>query len=97
MLLIRGVSQNVFLTGCPSQFPGLPDRIYSALRPILPPEIHLGSVQCAQDPLRDAWRGMAAFANKGEFRKVAITRTDYEELGGEWIKKWWGGNWNYAE
>ncbi|KAL4069236.1 hypothetical protein J3A83DRAFT_4095857 [Scleroderma citrinum] len=89
--------KNVFVTGSPSKFPGLSERVYSALRPILPPEMELCDVQCAQDPLRGAWRGMAAFANTGGFKDVEVTRAEYEEWGGERIKKWWGGNWNCAQ
>ncbi|EIW86258.1 chromatin remodeling complex subunit [Coniophora puteana RWD-64-598 SS2] len=88
--------QNVFVTGSPSKLPGLTDRIYSTLRPILPPEMHLGEIVRAADPSLDAWRGMAAFANTDEFSKYGVTKEEYEELGGERIKRWWGGNWNQS-
>ncbi|KAG8220259.1 hypothetical protein J3R82DRAFT_1308 [Butyriboletus roseoflavus] len=86
--------KNVFITGGSSQFPGLRERIYATLRPILPPEMHLGEVVRAADPSLDAWRGMAAFANTEEFNWVGVTREEYDEWGGERIKRWWGGNWN---
>lgn len=86
--------QNVFITGGSSQFPGLSERIYATLRPILPPEMNLRPVVRAADPSLDAWRGMAAFANTGEFKQVGVTREEYDEWGGERIKRWWGGNWN---
>ena len=85
--------QNVFLTGTPSQLPGLSDRLHATLRPILAPETPLGIVRAA-DPVRDAWRGMADFARTDEFHRVGVTRAEYEEWGGERIKRWWGGNWN---
>ena len=44
----------------------------------------------------DAWHGMAEFARTEEFGKVGVTKTEYEEWGGERIRKWWGGNWNMA-
>ncbi|RPD59335.1 actin-like ATPase domain-containing protein [Lentinus tigrinus ALCF2SS1-7] len=84
---------NVFLTGGPSQFPGLADRLHATLRPILPPEMPLEIVKAA-DPMLDAWRGMADFAKTEEFKQVGVTRAEYEEWGGERIKRWWGGNWN---
>ncbi|KAL0570121.1 Actin-related protein 5, partial [Marasmius crinis-equi] len=74
--------QNVTLTGTPSLIPGLPDRLYTTLRPILPPEMPIG-IKAAQDPSNDAWRGMAKFALTDEFRDVGVSREEYEEYGGE--------------
>ncbi|TCD67456.1 Actin- protein 5 [Steccherinum ochraceum] len=85
--------KNVFVTGGPSQIPNLTDKLYATLRPILPPEMPLEIVKAA-DPSLDAWRGMADFAKTDEFRKVGVTKAEYEEWGGERIKRWWGGNWN---
>ena len=81
------------MTGTPSQLPGLSDRLHATLRPILPPEMPLETVRAA-DPVLDAWRGMADFAKTDEFKKVGVTKAEYEEWGGERIKRWWGGNWN---
>ncbi|OJT07940.1 Actin-like protein arp5 [Trametes pubescens] len=85
--------QNVFLTGGPSQLPNLIPRLHATLRPILPPEMPLDIVRAA-DPTSDAWRGMADFAKTDEFARVGVTKAEYEEWGGERIKRWWGGNWN---
>lgn len=85
--------QNVFLTGSPAQMPGLTDRLHATLRPILPPEMPLNIVRAA-DPSIDAWRGMAAFAQTDESQRVAVTKAEYEEWGGERVRRWWGGNWN---
>lgn len=85
--------QNVFLTGTPSQLPGLSDRLHATLRPILPPEMPLEIVRAA-DPSLDAWKGMADFAKTEEFKTVGVTKDEYDEWGGERIKRWWGGNWN---
>ncbi|KAG8220241.1 hypothetical protein J3R82DRAFT_1282 [Butyriboletus roseoflavus] len=91
------VLQSVQITTCQgrwsgfppsSQFPGLRERIYATLRPILPPEMYLGEVVRAADPSLDAWRGMAAFANTEEFNWVGVTREEYDEWGGERIKRW---------
>jgi actin-related protein 5 len=83
----------VFLTGTPARMPGLSDRLHAALRPILPPEMPLRIVRAA-DPSLDAWRGMAAFAQTEEFSRVGVTKAEYEEWGGERVRRWWGGNWN---
>lgn len=85
--------QNVFLTGTPARMPGLSDRLRATLRPILPPEMPLQIVR-ATDPSLDAWRGMAAFAQTEEFSRVGVTKAEYEEWGGERLRRWWGGNWN---
>ncbi|KIP05326.1 hypothetical protein PHLGIDRAFT_74446 [Phlebiopsis gigantea 11061_1 CR5-6] len=85
--------KNVFVTGGPSKLPGLIPRLQASLRPILPPEMPLAIVRAA-DPLNDAWRGMADFAKTDEFPKYGVTKAEYEEWGGERIKRWWGGNWN---
>ncbi|KAJ3482992.1 hypothetical protein NLI96_g6604 [Meripilus lineatus] len=41
-------------------------------------------------------KGMADFAKTEEFAKVGVTKAEYDEHGGERIKRWWGGNWNSA-
>lgn len=89
------VLQNVFVTGGPSQLPGLTERLEATLRPILQPELPL-SIVCAADPELDAWRGMADFAKTSDLQNVSVTKDLYEEWGGERIKRWWGGNWNYS-
>ena len=50
----------------------------------------------AADPVFDAWKGMADFSQTDEFRTVGVTKAEYEEWGGERVKRWWGGNWNWA-
>ncbi|EMD41405.1 hypothetical protein CERSUDRAFT_109993 [Gelatoporia subvermispora B] len=85
--------KNVFVTGGPSQLPGLLPRLQATLRPVLPPEMPLDIVR-ASDPVHDAWKGMADFAKTDEFKRVGVTRAEYEEWGSERIKRWWGGNWN---
>ncbi|KAH9949526.1 actin-like ATPase domain-containing protein [Amylocystis lapponica] len=85
--------KNVLVTGSPSQLPGLIPRMQAALRPILPPETPLKIVRAAE-PSLDAWKGMAAFAKTDEFTRVSVTKAEYEEWGGERVKRWWGGNWN---
>jgi len=85
--------KNVFVTGAPAQLPGLKNRLYNAMRPILSPEMPI-EIHLAQRPAIDAWRGMAHFSRTEEFRKVGVSKAEYEEWGGERIRRWWGGNWN---
>jgi len=48
----------------------------------------------AEDPSLDAWKGMAEFSQTEEFATVGVTRAEYDEYGGERVRRWWGGNWN---
>ncbi|KAJ8482260.1 hypothetical protein ONZ45_g15010 [Pleurotus djamor] len=86
---------NVFFTGSPSCLPGLAPRLQATLRPIMAPEMTI-NIKRAENGALDAWRGMARFARTDEFKNgnFAVTREEYEEWGGERIKRWWGGNWN---
>jgi len=85
--------KNVFLTGSPSQLPGIVARLHETLRPILPPEMPIKVVHAA-DAALDAWKGMAEFSKTREFMTIGVSREEYEENGGERIRRWWGGNWN---
>ncbi|KAF5361609.1 hypothetical protein D9758_007352 [Tetrapyrgos nigripes] len=95
----RLLTSNILLTGTPSLLPGLIPRLHEALRPVLPVDLPI-QIRRAEDPGLDAWRGMARFAGTEEFggggggRGVSMTREEYEEYGGERVKRWWGGNWN---
>lgn len=54
------------------------------------------NIKQAEDPGLDAWRGMAGFSQRDDFYNsyAAVTREEYEEWGGERVKRWWGGNWS---
>ncbi len=71
--------------------PGLEERLHVALRPILPPDIPI-TVRKAENPSMDAWYGMNQLSEAGEHH--GYTKQDYEEHGGERIRRWWGSNWN---
>ena len=83
----------MFVTGAPAQLPGLVPRLHNALRPILPPEMPL-EIRRADNPAIDSWRGMMLFSTTDLFKRVGVSKAEYEEQGGERIKRWWGGNWN---
>uniref|UniRef100_A0A060T2N0 ARAD1C33858p n=1 Tax=Blastobotrys adeninivorans TaxID=409370 RepID=A0A060T2N0_BLAAD len=90
----KGVTENVFLTGGLANFQNLDTRVYNELRSILPVGTPL-KVKRATDPSLDAWRGMAQWALTDSFKKSCITRKDYEEMGGEYLKEHFLSN-NYV-
>lgn len=87
--------KNVFLTGAPSQLPGLVPRLQATLRPILPPEMSFEIVK-ARDPVLDAYNGMARFSRTTDLNKTWMSRDEYYEHGPERIRRWWGSNWDNA-
>ncbi|KAF8168439.1 chromatin remodeling complex subunit [Crassisporium funariophilum] len=88
-----GLIRNIFLTGSASKIPGIIPRLRATLQPLLPPGTDI-FINHAEDPSLDAWKGMSAYSETDEFRRVGVTKQEYEEYGGERIKSWWGGNWN---
>ncbi|THH11372.1 hypothetical protein EW145_g710 [Phellinidium pouzarii] len=85
--------KNVFVTGAPSQLPELIPRLHNAMRPILPPDMPL-NITRADNPTLDAWRGMAECSLNDTYWKNSVSNEEYNEWGGERIRRWWGGNWN---
>ena len=77
--------RDVFLTGGNTLFAGFEERLRDELRAVLPAEAAL-SVRRARDPLLDAWRGAAAWASTDAWRGARVTREEYAEKGGEYLK-----------
>ncbi|KAK5814911.1 chromatin remodeling complex subunit [Linnemannia elongata] len=87
--------QNILVTGGMAQVPGLIDRLDQSVRSILPfsPDQKNYSVRKAQNCLLDGWRGAAMVARDGErMGKISVTRQEYEEYGGAYIKEHGLGN-----
>ncbi|KAF9089492.1 Nuclear actin-protein involved in chromatin remodeling [Mortierella sp. GBA35] len=87
--------QNILVTGGMAQIPGLIDRLDHSVRSILPfsPDQKNYRVRKAQDCLLDGWRGAAMVArNEGRLNKISVTRQEYEEYGGSYIKEHGLGN-----
>uniref|UniRef100_A0A8C5QXJ1 Actin-related protein 5 n=1 Tax=Leptobrachium leishanense TaxID=445787 RepID=A0A8C5QXJ1_9ANUR len=79
--------QNVFLTGGNVMYPGFRDRMEKELLQLRP----FGSsfqVSVASNPLLDAWHGASDWAlDNLEMEESWITRAEYEEKGGEYLKE----------
>lgn len=80
------VLKDVFVTGGYSMFQGFEERLAAELRAVLPAEMPLG-VRRAKDPVLDAWRGAAAWAGRKENRGAFVSKTEWAEKGGDYIKE----------
>ncbi|KXS12636.1 actin-like ATPase domain-containing protein [Gonapodya prolifera JEL478] len=78
--------QDVFITGSHSMYPGLRERVELELRSLRTVGSAL-NVRSAADPRLDAWRGAARWAQSDSFRKRLVTRQEYMENGGEYLKE----------
>uniref|UniRef100_A0A7S1EUS8 Actin-related protein 5 n=1 Tax=Timspurckia oligopyrenoides TaxID=708627 RepID=A0A7S1EUS8_9RHOD len=84
------VVQEVFLTGGIANSKGMKERVHSELVSMLPIDFgHRLKVSVASHPMWDAWRGGALFAEHGGdvFRNACISKADYEEMGGDYLKE----------
>ncbi|KAJ2709258.1 Nuclear actin-protein involved in chromatin remodeling [Coemansia spiralis] len=80
---------NVFVTGGGfSQVPGILERLERDIRSTVLAGAPI-AVRRAADPLRDAWRGAALWSTReaDAFRASSITRQDYLEHGGEYLRE----------
>ncbi|KAJ1940832.1 Nuclear actin-protein involved in chromatin remodeling, partial [Linderina pennispora] len=81
--------KNVFVTGGGfSKVPGLLERLRRDIVSIVPVGTQV-SVKGAADPVLDAWRGAAKWSmtETSAFKQSCITREDYMEFGGEYLKE----------
>lgn len=76
---------NVFLTGGSAAFPGLRERLQRELREIRPFQSEF-QVNIAENTSLDAWYGARDFALSGSLPEYLVSRKDYEEMGGEYLK-----------
>ncbi|KAK4686158.1 actin-related protein 5, partial [Tremellales sp. Uapishka_1] len=88
----RRLMQCIFLTGGSANIPNLAQRMKNTLTPVLPFKAPLKIVSSLGDPRLEAWRGMAEWSVGEEARQARVTRQEYEEYGGEWLKEHGWGN-----
>jgi actin-related protein 5 len=77
--------KDVFLTGGNTLFQNFDERLRRGLTPLLPagaPRV----IRRAQDAVLDAWRGAAGWAGTAEAKRARVTREEWLEKGGEYIK-----------
>lgn len=90
--LRRSVVSEVFISGGVGSTRGLEERIRRDLRMAFPTEwgADIGrGIWKAEDPMMDAWKGAALFAEKGgqAFDDGCVFRKDYDEMGPDYIKE----------
>ncbi|KAJ2402926.1 Nuclear actin-protein involved in chromatin remodeling [Coemansia sp. RSA 2559] len=85
----QSLANNIFLTGGGfSQVSGIVSRLQRDIQAITPAHTSI-KVSRAADPLLDAWRGAAqwSMAEPEAFSASSITRQDYLEFGGEYLRE----------
>ncbi|KXT10889.1 hypothetical protein AC579_9864 [Pseudocercospora musae] len=80
------ILKDVFLTGGYTLFKGYEERLQNELRAVLPADVQLG-VRRAKDPILDAWKGAAKWASSAESRRSFVSREEWQEKGGEYIRE----------
>ncbi|GFQ72130.1 actin-related protein 5 [Trichonephila clavata] len=80
------LAENVFITGGCAKLPFIKERIETELLAMRPFQSKF-SVQLAEDPLLDAWKGARKWAlHDDNLKKFSVTRQEYEEKGGDYLK-----------
>lgn len=75
---------NIILTGGSACIPGLRDRVEAETRAVRPFKSEIG-VTLAEDPVYGSWKGACDWLKTDNCRKTAITKSMYDELGGEYL------------
>ena len=84
--LRNDVLKDIFLTGGNTLFQGFEDRLRKELRAVLPADSTL-RVRKAKDSILDAWRGAAKWSNQADSRHAFVTRAEFLEKGGDYLKE----------
>jgi len=82
----KEVLKDVFLTGGNTLFKGFEERLRMELRAFLPAGAPF-KVRQANDSVLDAWKGAAKWASSANSRQAFVTRADFLEKGGDYLKE----------
>lgn len=77
--------RDIFLTGGNTLFEGFDERLRRGLTALLPAGAPL-TLRRADDAVLDAWRGAAGWAGTEEAKRARVTREEWAEKGGEYLK-----------
>ena len=78
--------QYIYLTGGCASFDNLTERLERELLAMRPFQSKF-TVYKAKNPVHDAWYGARKWALSEAFPKFSVTRAEYEEMGGEYLKE----------
>lgn len=84
--IAMSIVKNVYLTGGCSLIPGLIERLTKELREMRPFKSEF-NIKLTNDPSLDAWRGAKDFASSDSFPQYIISRQEYLDKGGEYLKE----------
>lgn len=100
--ILKNLFGNIFVCGGNSLFPGFKNRIQSEIQTILPPDVgRIVKVFSEQDSVSGPWKGGKKFFEdnsmdmKGFLEKFSISKSDYQEMGQNYLKEHFLGNWKY--
>ena len=79
------ILKDIFLTGGNTLFQGFEERLKKELMAVLAQGEEF-NVRMAKDPVLDAWRGAAKWAGEATSKQSFVTRAEWLEKGGEYIK-----------
>ncbi|EKD15962.1 actin [Drepanopeziza brunnea f. sp. 'multigermtubi' MB_m1] len=91
MGLWPGFLANIFVVGGNSNIHGFVPRLQTEIRALAPAECIVRVAKPA-DPVTSTWQGGANLAkNEEALRNLSVTKEEYEEYGGAWVARRFGG------
>ena len=78
--------KDVFISGGYCMFQGFEERLAKELRTIVQEDLAL-TVRRAKDPVLDAWRGAAGWAARPQAREAFVSKAEWTEKGGEYLRE----------
>ncbi|KXX76100.1 Actin-like protein arp5 [Madurella mycetomatis] len=78
--------RDIFLTGGNTLFQNFDERLRSGLAALLPAGAPL-VIRRAGDAVLDAWKGAAGWACTPEAKRAMVSKEEYQEKGGEYLKE----------
>ncbi|KAF2761207.1 actin-like ATPase domain-containing protein [Pseudovirgaria hyperparasitica] len=85
------IMKDIFLCGGNTLFQGFEERLKNELRAVMPADAVM-KVRKAGDPVLDAWRGAAKWSGTQEAKQSFVTRAEFLEKGGDYLKEHSCGN-----
>lgn len=87
-------TQCIFVTGGSSVIPGLSRRLEREMIALLPFKQEVNIITSwPENPQTEPYKGMRRWAGTEEFKQAAVSRAEWEEMGGDYIKEHRWSNW----